>query len=411
MSLRWKRQINIHRFAKKTFEVNMQYVIFFLLFFLPLSANEKKTICLNMIVKNEKDVIERCLNSVKPIIDYWVIVDTGSTDGTQEIIKEYMKDIPGELYERPWKNFSHNRNEALEFAKTKADYVLIMDADDILKFDPSFVLPELTYDAYRFQIRHNGTTFYRYQLINMSRPWKWEGVLHEYLFCPHTITSTTMDGVTYVRTEEGARSKDPAKYKKDVAVFEEALKEDPCNSRYVFYLAQSYRDAEEPEKAIEWYSKRVEMGGWEEEVFYSMYQIARMEEQLKKPIESVIASYYRAHRFRPHRPEPIYHLASIFRSQKQYALAYSIIRSRGFIPQPAKPDVLFVESWMDHYGFLIELSISSFHVGRYQESLDACDALLAIEDLPSGWRKQTQINREYATKKLGSEVVHEIEAA
>ena len=76
-----------------------------------------------MIVKNEKDVIVRCLESVKPVIDYWVIVDTGSTDGTQKIIKKELKDIPGELYERPWKNFGENRSEAFNLAKGKGDFI------------------------------------------------------------------------------------------------------------------------------------------------------------------------------------------------------------------------------------------------------------------------------------------------
>ena len=80
---------------------------------------KQKTICLNMIVKDESKVITRGLATVKPLISYWVIVDTGSTDGTQEIIKKFMEDIPGELHERPWKNFEHNRNQALELAKGK----------------------------------------------------------------------------------------------------------------------------------------------------------------------------------------------------------------------------------------------------------------------------------------------------
>ena len=46
----------------------------------------KKTVCLNMIVRNESSVIQRCLDSVKGFIDYWVIVDTGSIDGTQKIV-------------------------------------------------------------------------------------------------------------------------------------------------------------------------------------------------------------------------------------------------------------------------------------------------------------------------------------
>jgi len=101
----------------------------------------KKTICLNMIVKDENHVITRCLESVKSLIDYWVIVDTGSQDGTQDTIKNFLKDIPGELYERPWVNFGHNRNEALALAQDKSDYILFIDADDQLVFSEELSLP------------------------------------------------------------------------------------------------------------------------------------------------------------------------------------------------------------------------------------------------------------------------------
>jgi len=105
------------------------YIFCFISLAFGVSAEEakKKTICLNMIVKNESKVITRCLESIKPILDYWVILDTGSTDGTQQIIKNFMKDIPGELHEDAFVNFEYSRNKALDFAKGKADYVLFID--------------------------------------------------------------------------------------------------------------------------------------------------------------------------------------------------------------------------------------------------------------------------------------------
>jgi len=111
-----------------------------------------KTICLNMIVKDESKAILKLLGSVKSIIDYWVIFDTGSTDGTQEIIQEFLKDIPGELHERPWVNFAHNRNEALKVAQKKADYILILDADHLLHVQDSFDKNSLDLDFYLIQL-------------------------------------------------------------------------------------------------------------------------------------------------------------------------------------------------------------------------------------------------------------------
>jgi glycosyltransferase involved in cell wall biosynthesis len=111
-------------------------------------AANRQPLCLNMIVKNEAPVIARCLASLRPIIDYWVIVDTGSTDGTQDKIRTLMADLPGELHERPWRDFAHNRTEALELARPHGEYVLIIDADDVLEFEPQFKMPALQKDSY-----------------------------------------------------------------------------------------------------------------------------------------------------------------------------------------------------------------------------------------------------------------------
>src|SRR5215213_7941349 len=124
-----------------------------------------QTICLNMIVRNEATVIRRCLDSVRPLIDSWVIVDTGSTDGTQSIIREHLRDLPGELFERPWVDFGHNRNEALELGRGRAEYLFFIDADEVLVLHDRFELPRLTHGGYECQMRLGPVTYSRIQLV------------------------------------------------------------------------------------------------------------------------------------------------------------------------------------------------------------------------------------------------------
>jgi glycosyltransferase involved in cell wall biosynthesis len=94
-----------------------------------------------MIIKNEENVIERSLRAMLPHVQCWSIVDTGSTDSTKEIIHSMTAEYgrPGTLYQRPWVNFEHNRNEALLLAKDKACYTLFIDADEELIFEDDFI--------------------------------------------------------------------------------------------------------------------------------------------------------------------------------------------------------------------------------------------------------------------------------
>jgi len=382
-------------------ESQMVRAIFFLILTTLSSIygiEKKKTICLNMIVKDESAVIERCLESVLPIIDTWVIVDTGSTDGTQKVIKKYLRKIPGKLYERPWVNFEHNRNEALNLAQGKADYLLIMDADDYLRFDEDFQLPKLDKQLYFFNFELGGTTYKRPQLIQSKLPWKWVGVLHEYLDYSFTTSVDVLKGVTYVEQREGNRSRDPEKYIKDAKILEAALQKEPNNSRYIFYLAQSYRDAGLKEKALENYLKRASLQGWNEEVFHSLLSAAKLKEQLEKPYREIVNSYTEAYTCRPSRAEPLYYLALFFRNQKNFLLGY-LTASQGLqLPKPH--EILFVESWIYDWGLLMEKSVSAYWLGRYQECLDLSREILRLENLPEHVKTCTEKNIEFAISKL-----------
>lgn len=363
------------------------------------SAEPKKTVCLNMIVKNETKVIKRCLTSVKPLIDYWVIVDTGSTDGTQEMIKEFMKDIPGNLYETPWINFEHNRNDALVKAKGKADYILVIDADEVFSYDKDFKWPVLDKDFYHITTKYGGSEYARAQLVNNHLPWRWVGVVHEALDCPQARTCETLEGIYNIVHTDGARSEDPLKYQKDALMIEAALNKDPTNTRYMFYLAQSWKDAGEYAKALEWYQKRIDMGGWNEEVYWSMLQVAHMQKALEMPEKTFLTSYYQAFHFRNSRPEALYSIANYYRLNGNYAAGYLIAETG--VSLPVSKDCLFVEKYIYDYAMELELTICAYWTGRYDVCEKISKQMLAKPNLPDHVRECVERNLAFnRTKQL-----------
>lgn len=358
---------------------------------------QKKTICLSMIVKNESHVITRCLATVKPIIDYWIVVDTGSKDGTQKIVQDYLKDIPGELYEHPWVNFEHNRNQALEYTKGKADYALFIDADEVFEYAPDFKLPELDKDSYLFTLVRGNVQYALPTLVRTDQEWKWHGALHEYLASPYAKTVGKIDGVLRTSTGDGSRSKDPQKYEKDVKVLRDALEKDPNNERHMFYLAQSYRDCMDFENSIETYRKRVAMGGWDQEVFYSLWQIAKMQDYLNKDKDTVVAAYTQAFVYRPTRAEPLNDLTKYYLRQKDFEKAYQVASIGRTIPRPG--DLLFVEKTVYDFDMELQYSVAAYWVGKTDECRQACLNLLAKPELPEVVKKLVENNLAFANSK------------
>ena len=278
-------------------------------------------ICLSMIVKNEAHVIERCLRSVFPFVDAWVICDTGSTDGTQAIVRQVMAGKPGLLVERPWVNFAHNRNEALQLAQERGEYVFFIDADETLMLDRVIDTSVLKGDAYYLTCEYGGMRYGRVALVRGALPWRWNGVVHEFLECAAPYTHETLDGPLVWVAHEGARSRDPSTYLKDAALLEEALKSEPDNTRYWFYLAQSYRDAGKLNESRHTYRKRAQMQGFDEEIWYSRYQIGVLSERLGDNPAVVSHAYLEAYQTRATRAEPLVALARYHRERNEFALA------------------------------------------------------------------------------------------
>ena len=358
-----------------------------------------------MIVKNEAQVICRCLTTVKPWIDQWIIVDTGSTDGTQTIIRDFMHDLPGQLHEKPWRDFAHNRNEALALAETHGDYLLFIDADEMLSVSQDFRWPVLDRDAYLFRCESVGWEYSRNALVSTRLRWRWVGVLHEFLESDQPHAWSRLSGPTIAVTHDGARGRSAETYLRDIDVLERAVETEPGNARYVFYLAQSYRDAGLLEQSVKRYLQRLDMSGWDEERWFSCFQIAVLRERLGFAPDQVREAYLAAYQMRPIRAEPLCELARYHRLRNEFALAHLYARQAAVLAYPS--DSLFVDAAVYAWRALDELAVSAYYAGQpsaFEEGRAALRKLLGGSKFPASERERMEANRGFygldATQEL-----------
>lgn len=346
-------------------------------------------LCLSMIVKDESHIIMECLNSIWKEIDYWVIVDTGSTDNTKEIITNFFKEknIPGEIHDRPWVSFGHNRSEALDLCKGKAQFAFMIDADDYLVGSLNFK-PDPKIDGYIIRMGREEFSWWRSQIFNLESGWRYVGVLHEYAACDkqNPVHIKLEGNYRVVARTEGARNLNTTpieKYSKDAIVLEKALETEPGNIRYQFYLAQSYFDSQQWEKAEQAYMKRVTMGGWEEEIYYSLYRVAIAKSMMNREWLEIQQAFLEAFNFRPIRAEPLFHIAQIYRMKfNQPALAYLFAKMAAEVPYPAN-DILFVPDIIYKFSILDEVAATAYYAGQPLIGHMACTKLLKENRVPA----------------------------
>jgi tetratricopeptide (TPR) repeat protein len=243
------------------------------------------------------------------------------------------------------------------------------------------------------------TRFYRSQLLRLAMPWRYVGVLHEVASCDGAGAAGRIEGpVTYGRFD-GARNQDKLeKYRQDIVVLDKALKQDPKNARYAFYLAQSYRDSQDSLRAEHCYRKRADMGGWEEEVWYSLYQIGVLRERMNRPTAQILEAHLEAFNFRPSRAEPLVALARYFRNQRQYASCLVFAQAAMDMPKPK--DILYLDRGAYDWRARDEYAIATYWLGMYEESLRESNRLLAPKSgLPESQRERVEKNRRFALQK------------
>ena len=369
----------------------------------PKPENQAFSICLVMIVKDEGDTIRKCLTKVAPFISYYVICDTGSTDNTIEEIKSTTEElnIPGEVHERPWINFEVNRTESLNLSQGICDYRWIIDADDSFEategVNPFEGLP-LEIDCFQIMYRLNSLQYHRAQIVRSDQPWTYQGVLHEYLDLQgksQIIQYQIPGDKCFVKADISPLKRASTveeKYAKDAEILKDALDKDPTNTRYMFYLAQSYRDSGQNLKALEAYEMRVNAGGWQEEVYYSLYMIGRIKERLGRHPDEVIGAYSKAWEYRPERLEAVFHAMRKLREQNRWVLAFTYANMA--LKNPGTSDILFVEPEIWQWRLLDEFSLCAYHTGNPElayEKMKAVQGMDFFQNLPH--QEQMRINK------------------
>lgn len=336
-----------------------------------------------MIVKNEAHIIlETLQNLVNSItFDYWVISDTGSTDGTENLILNFFSEvgIPGELHKDEWQNFAYNRNLALNYARGKGDYILIFDADDFVEGSLK-ISTDLEADAYylNFSDESGVLSFRRVALVKNNPEIYWRGVVHEFIELPEGASYGNLVGpYSVIARTRGARSLDDDKYYHDATVLANAVynNQDPdLEPRYTFYCARSYRDAGLYQEALSWFKKRAVMtDGWSEEAYYSCLEIAQIYENEGKALEG--REYLeKAIQINPNRAEAWSQLAKLYREAGQHHIAFAYAYMAKDLE--LNPDSLF--SWNRVYDYWIpfELLENGVKIGNFEVAYQGFRALI-----------------------------------
>jgi len=346
----------------------------------------EQTICLNMIVKNESHIIEKTLNNLEKFFkfSYWVISDTGSTDNTKEIIKEFFRkrNIKGELIEAEWKNFAHNRNIALQNAYNKSDYVLFFDADD--RIEGNFQLPFRLKEDMIHMWFGPGTRYKRPLIVNNRKKWKWRGVVHEFIVYDD---EGKMDGQAFIEGDyevisgrEGARSNDPKKYYKDAQMLEEGFKEEidkdySLATRYAYYIAQSYKDSgpEYREDTKKWCLKTIELGGWNQERYHCCLYLADIYKE-ENDFEKEITYIHKAIEADKERMESVVRLAERFYSKGLHLYVNMVYQK--FKNYQLPRDKLFSSEHLYNNHLEYYNSISGYYIDKKKEAYECCKKII-----------------------------------
>jgi len=325
----------------------------------------KPLLGLVMIVRNEAKRISEVLASYLGHIDSYTILDTGSVDGTQELILKELDSIPGTLHEEPFVDFSTSRNRALALHGTSTVFSMMPNGDVLSGGSElrTFLEAHRHGPAGAYRVRISPGHYYHPLVMRTGAGWHYKWRTHECAMGPSI--GDVIPGVT-VKRDRGTRTDEEwqMRWQRDLKLLERDREEDPKDPRPHFYLGQTHECLGQYERALAFFESRAEMGGYFDEVYEAKFRIGKMKAKLDRSWAEVQQAYLTAHAHDPRRAEPLYAISEHWYDKSQHHTARIFATAAAELPKP--PTDLFLDEEIYSWKASDRAAISSFYAG-YKE--------------------------------------------
>lgn len=353
------------------------------------------SVCLSAIMRDEAPRITSMLESLVGHVDQVVLVDTGSVDDTIKIALEALQQLglAGEVHEIAWTDFATARTSALELARGRCDYVLVLDADNALEALPG-ALEGLSADLYAYRLDDGKMRWMAPRLLrdDPSLDWRWEGAVHERLVCSRQVSEADLDGVT-VRAH-GTGGERTGRWSRDLELLRDMHAKQPGDMHTAFHLANALLSAGNMAAAADLYRTLLssELNTADptaaERRYLAMWLLGQAEDDPARQLHW----YQTATASRPQRLEAAW---SLLRALSQMGEHQRVMdESAKLLGRPISipDDRMMVMPAVYNWAIVHERSLAAARAGYLDEARNGFEYLLRRSDLPNLVRVQCQEN-------------------
>jgi len=377
-------------------------------------------ICYTMIIKNGGPLLEKVLTENLPFIDRWCILDTGSTDGTQETIRRVLKNKKGKLYEEPFVDFKVSRNRCLDLAKKVCKFSLMLDdtysmRGDIRKF-LDIVRGDQFSDTFSLMIQSDDTEYYSNRIVKMDTSLRYIHTIHEVITDKNNVNVTVPPDQAFIFDHRAQYMEDRTNNRKqfDLQLLFKEFEEDPNDPRALYYIAQTYGCIGDEINKAKYFELRVNhpVQGYVQEKIDACFELARtynfkvncetkelissdykLSDSMWKRCEEL---YMQAYELDQKRPDSLYFIGIHYYLKKEFSKSYPYFKKGLEIGYPLGSQYSLKPTLSFHFlpRFLAEVS---YYMGDYQTGLKACELFLTSStynkqggefwDLMTNWYK------------------------